>query len=251
MSEADFNCDCLDSTEYETLGQLRRRMMVRLGYAASADNPPPGMADLLNDFLQSAQRKLYTSSKNPEFRTTRMYRWTMIEGIGFYGLRDNDTSTEFTDITCGKHLDAYQVKWVGLRDLNGMWLPLVEGISPEFYTTVQQEGLPQRYEIHQCIEVFPRPNAAYELWVKGAFGLEPFTGDDDRTTIHSEIVFLTALADAKTHYGKGDAQAVKLEAQTFLADLKAGLHLTKRYIPTFKPLPPAVQPIATHYFPES
>ncbi len=249
MSEADFNCDCESISNHETLGQLRRRMMVRLGYAAQADSPPPGMDDLLTDFLVSAQRKLYTSPKNPELRTRRFYRWTMTPGIRYYGIRDNDTSTDFTDVSCGKHLDEYQVTWVGLEDLNGAWLPLTKGINPTMYTTSSQDGLPCYYDIRSCIEVFPAPNAAYKLWIEGEFGLEPFEAPTDRTTIQSELVFLFALADAKAHYSKPDAQAVKTEAMNYLLDIKAGKHQTARYVPGNRPLPPGLQPFLTHFIP--
>ncbi len=249
MSQANFNCDCVESNDNQTLAQLRRRMMIRLGYANQADNPPPGMAIELDEFLQSAQTALY--AKNPVLRTERYYRWTMVPGISYYGIRDNDSSTEFTDIDCNKHLNdrAYRISWVGLQDLNEMWMPLIAGINPEFYTTSMQPGLPQFYEIRSCIEVFPVPDAAYTLWIKGQMGVEPFAGDSDKTTIDSELVFLQALADAKKHRKQADAQSVQGAANTYLSDLVAGKHITRRYIPNFRFPPPAVQPIMTQYIP--
>lgn len=247
MSQADFNCDCVDSNDNQTLAQLRRRMMIRLGYAVQADNPPPGMATEIDEFLQSAQRTLY--QKNSAFRTERLYRWTMTPGVSYYGIRDNDGETDFTDITCGKHLDEYGVHWVGLQDLNNMWMPLRAGIDPTYYTTAEQEGLPQLYEIRSCIEVFPVPNAAYKLWIKGRFGIEPFTANTDRTTIDSELVFLHALANAKARRGQQDAAAVQNEATAYLVDLIAGKHTTRRYIPGKRPIPPAVQPVMDQYVP--
>lgn len=247
MSQADFNCDCVDASSNETLAQLRRRMMIRLGYAAMADNPPPGMVIYLEDFLRSAQKKLY--EKNSAFRTERFYRWTMTPGVSYYGIRDNDSETDFTDITCGKHLNEYGVSWVGLQDLNNMWMPMACGINPTLYTTAQQEGLPQLYEIRSCIEVFPVPNAAYHLWIKGRFGIEPFTGDTDQTTIDSELVFLHALADAKLDRGQKDAGGVKTEATNYLTDLISGKHLTRRYVPGKIVPPPAVQPVMTDFNP--
>lgn len=247
MSEIDFNCDCESISNFETLAELRRRMMIRLGYAAQADNPPPGMAILLDDFLQSAQKQLY--KKNPSLRTTRFYRWTMTPGQRYYGIRDNDSSTEFSDISCNKHIDPYQVTGVWVEDLNGAWLPLICGINPENYVTVAQEGLPTLYTVRSCIEIFPAPNAAYTLWMEGQFDLEPFTANTDRTTIDSELVFLLALGNAKKHYGKSDADDVLQQAGNYLLDTIAGKHLTKRYIPGTVRLPPAIQPVATHYFP--
>ena len=38
----------------ETLQTLRNRILRRLGFAAQISNPPPGMAELVDDFLKSA-----------------------------------------------------------------------------------------------------------------------------------------------------------------------------------------------------
>jgi len=249
VSQADFNCDCIDSNDNQTLAQLRRRMMIRLGYSASADNPPPGMAQLLDDFLRDAQEQLYL--KNPVLRTERLYRWTMVPGISYYGIRDNDGDTDFSDIDCGKHLNdkGYRISWVGLEDLNNMWMPMRCGIDPSFYTTSAQQGLPTLYEIRSCIEVFPVPNAAYKLWIKGQMGLEPFVANTDKTTINSDLVFGWALADAKAHYGQRDAQRVSDSAREMLGDVIAGNHLTRRYVPNTYQLPPAVEPVMVDFNP--
>lgn len=249
MSQADFNCDCVDSNEHETLQQLRTRMMRRLGYSAQATNPPPGMTELLDDFLQSAQRTLYL--KNSALRTERLYRWTMVPGISYYGIRDNDGDTEFSDIDCGKHLNSssFRISWVGLEDLNFMWRPMRCGINPSFYTTAMQQGIPQLYEIRSCIEVFPVPNAAYKLWIKGMMGIEPFVSNSDKTTINSELVFLTALGRAKAHYKQPDAQEVQGEALAYLGDIIAGNHLTRRYVPNTYRIPPAIEPVMVDFNP--
>lgn len=228
------NCACDEATSYETLAVLRARMMVRLGYAGQVANPPPGMAALLDDFLSGSQRLLYL--KYTERLTERFFTWTMEPGVRFYDLPDNDES-------CTKRLNALKLSWVGVEDLNGQWLPMVDGIPPEFYTaTPVNSSIPQRYEIRQCIEVFPIPNAAYKLRIKGHYVLQPFIADDDQTTIDSELVFLWALATAKAHYGQPDANNLAAMANDYLGRLVGGKHGTKRYVPGSVPLPPAVRP---------
>lgn len=228
-----YNCDCDDTTDYETLAALRARLMVRLGYAGQVANPPPGMAALLTDFLTGAQRLLYM--KYTELRTERVFTWTMVQGVNLYDLPDNDE-------VCTKKLNALKLSWVGIEDLNGAWFPLISGIPPEFYTGQTQESMPQRYEIRQCIEVFPIPNAAYKLRIKGHYKLQPFTADDAQTTIDSELVFLWALATAKAHYGHPDANNIAAMANDYLGRLVGDKHGTKRYVPGVAPIPPAVQP---------
>lgn len=251
MSQTDFNCECFDDAggaiPRQTLGELRTRLMRRLGYSAQAANPPPGMAELLDDFLSSSQRTLYL--KNSVLRTERFFRWTMVAGISYYGIRDNDSSTDFSDMDCTKHLNDLRISWVGVEDLNSMWFPLRCGIDPSYYTTQSQQGLPQLYEIRSCIEVFPVPDAAYHLWIKGMTLLEPFTASSDRTTIDSELVFLWALGAAKAHYKQMDADDVKGQAREYLGDLISGKHLTRRYVPNVLKLPPAVEPVMTSFNP--
>lgn len=234
LTGINYNCDCDDTTSYETLSQLRTRLMVRLGYAGQVGNPPPGMAALLNDFLQSSQRLLYM--KYTELRTERFFTWTMEPGVRLYDLPDNDD-------TCTKRLNALKLSWVGVEDLNGAWLPLINGIPPSFYTGITMESIPQRYEIRQCIEVFPVPDAAYKLRIKGHYLLQPFTEDGDQTTIDSELVFLWALATAKAHYGHPDANNIASMANDYLGRLVGGKHGTKRYVPGAAPIPPAVRPV--------
>lgn len=228
-----YNCECDDTTSYETLAQLRARLMVRLGYAAQVATPPPGMAALLNDFLASSQRLLYL--KYRELRTERYFTWTMEPGVRFYDLPDNDES-------CTKELNALKLSSVHIEDLNGAWLPVASGIPGVFYTGVTQPGIPERYEIRQCIEVFPAPDAAYKLRIKGHYRLQSFTADGDQTTIDSELVFLWALATAKAHYGHPDANNIAAMANDYLGRLVGGSHGTKRYVPGAEPIPPAVRP---------
>ncbi len=228
-----FNCACDDETENETLADLRQRLLIRLGYAAQAANPPPGMNLLLNQFLLSAQRFSYR--RYNELRTERFFKWTMSPGVRFYDLPDNDD-------TCDKTLDPYKVTWVGVEDLNQAWYELVEGIPPEFYTSANFTGIPSRYEIRQCIEVFVAPAAAYTLRIKGHFGLGRFTEDDDKTTIDSEVVFLYALFLAKSHYQHQDALSIQDQYRQYVGTLVAGSHGTARYIPGTGPQTPWTQP---------
>lgn len=227
---ANFNCVCEDDWPQETLANLRRRLMVRLGFAAQADNPPPGMTDLLNDFLQDAQEQLYR--RYDVLRTERFFRWTMTPGERFYDIRSNDEIDGEDPGHCDVTLDPRKVTWVGVSDLNGVWYPLIEGIPPEAYTMIDAApGWPTRYEIRQCIEVWPAPDEAYTLRIKGHFGLQPFTEDEDTTTIDPHAVFLFALGLGKRHYGKRDAEDAFRQVASYIGGLVAGSHHTARYVP--------------------
>lgn len=219
-----FNCDCPDTAPWQTLLELRTRMMVLGGYAAMAANPPPGKAAEIDEFLRTAQKTIYNAPANGTLRTERYFKWTMEAGQRYYGFADEEGNC--------KVLDPTQIKWVGFEDLNQAWYELSNGINPLYYTRVQSApGWPSCYEVRSCIEVFPAPQAAYTLWVRGQFGLDALTINTDRTTIDSEAVFLLALGMMKTAYGKLGADQTMTMAGNYIANMVAKTHLTRRYVP--------------------
>jgi hypothetical protein len=233
--ECSFNCECDDPNPSRTLAELRTELMRRAGMSAMTANPPPGMPELLNSFLQSSQRMLYR--QYPVLRTERFFTWNMVQGTRFYDLDAN------RDV-CTKKLDARMLSWVGISDGCDQWRPLVCGIPPECYQVSDQQGVPYRYEIRQCIEVWPAPDSdAYKLRIKGDFGLEPFEADEDQCTIDDEAVFLHALARLKAHQGDPDARNYQQDAMDYIGYLTAGAHLTRRYVPGECPEPPLPKPI--------
>lgn len=82
-----YNSACDDNANNRTLKQLRDDMMRRLGFGAQVNNPPPGMAELLNSFLVEAQELLYR--RYDVLRTERFYSWPLLVGVRFYGIADN------------------------------------------------------------------------------------------------------------------------------------------------------------------
>lgn len=135
-----------------------------------------------------------------------------------------------TTAICGKSLDARMITWVGM-ERDDSWVPLHCGIRPELYS-YNQTGWPQRYEIRQCVEVWPTPDfTAGNLIIRGHFGLESFSADTDRVTIDDRAVFLLALANAKAHYRQSDAGNYVQQLEAYLDNMVAGAHLTRRYIP--------------------
>ena len=222
-SAVSYNCECeSDAENNETRGELRARLMSLLGYGAQAASPPPGMADLLNNFLDQAQRLLYR--RLTQFGWIRFYRWPLVGGVYLYDLPDNVDA-------CDRKLDPRKMKWVGIHK-DGIWRELVQGIDPSLYSHDVTAQWPTRYEVRQCIEVWPKPqdDGGY-LVIKGAFGLQRFTEDTDKTTVNSDLVFLQALANAKAHYRKPDARLIQDQAEVMLRGIVAGEHMTARYIP--------------------
>lgn len=232
-----YNAACVDNVvPTDTLANLRKRVLIRLGFANQAANPPPGMASLVNDFLMSGQTYLYR--RYLQLHTKRLFRWKVNPLQRFYSLKDNDE-----DVLCNFQMDPLKsVEWAGIQDTRNVWYPLIQGIPPQLYTMVTKPWRPARYDIRQAIELYPAPDQTYFLWIKGHFGLTRFTQDTDSTTLDAELVFLHALSNAKAHYGQPDANNIAAEANSYRAELIAGTHQTAHYIPGTIAVPPAVRP---------
>lgn len=215
-----YNCECDDDYPRTTLADLRKRVLRRLGYSAQANNPPPGMADLIDDFINEAQDWLYREYS--VFRMERFFTWQMVEGVRFYDLADN------IDV-CTKQLDPREITWVGVSEGDETWHPIACGINPRLYSG-NQTGTPSRYEIRQCIEVWPAPeDDNWQLRIKGHFTPTKMTQDGHFTSIDEQPIFYLALANAKAHYGQPDANRYTEMMQAYVTKLVSGSHHTRRY----------------------
>lgn len=96
----------------KTLAQLREEMMVRMGYAAMLANPPPGMKEELNSYLQTAQEQLYLDYDC--MRTERWWAWQLEPGRRIYD----------TPIDCTKALNFRKITWAGIADNGGTAMQL-------------------------------------------------------------------------------------------------------------------------------
>lgn len=84
--------------ESKTLSQLRTKLMIRLGFAAQLAYPPPGMEELLNDFLIDAQEQMY--ARYAPLRTRRWWPITVTQGNRHYDIPSISTkeiSVTFAD----------------------------------------------------------------------------------------------------------------------------------------------------------
>jgi hypothetical protein len=236
---AAFNCNCeaqplpADGFMVDTLGNLRNRVAIRCGYGQVANNLPSGISQELNERLRDAQMQLYR--QHSEYRTKRLYAWQMVVNQRYYGFSADESGC--------RTLDPYSIDWVGFEDLNQAWYPLVCGIDPVLYTRAQiSTGWPTHYEIRSCIEIFPAPRAAYTLWIKARFGLDPFVADTDCTTIDAEAVYLLAAGTYMTSKGHPEGASVMSQAANYTKYLVAGQHNTRRYVPRTRVQTPMTPP---------
>ncbi len=226
----------------------------------------PGTVSFAGDAPEDGQRIQFWPGDDPlPPELTAYVQYYVVNSTEEYGacelaLTEGGDSITFTttvaahasvspSASCIFNLEPYKNVEAYLVDPNGTWFPMACGIPPYFYTTVLQPGLPLRFDIRQCIEVFPSPSAdGFSLYIKGHFGLAAFTADADKPTIDGQLVYLEALANALDYYGKKAAAGIATQANDYLGQLTAGTHLSKRYVPGTQPLPPAVMPIRARDF---
>lgn len=231
-----YNCECDDGQPTVTLKQMRERLARRLGFSVqvSMGALPPGMSELLDDFIRSAHEFMY--QRYSVMRLRRMFTWDLAPGERFYDIDGNSDA-------CPRVLNPDRLEWVGISQNDLSWRPLIRGINPVLYGSLGA-GIPSHYEIRQCIEVWPTPvDATWKLRVKGDFGPSEVSVDSDVLTVDPEAVFLQALANAKAHYGQADAANYASQATTYIRSRVAGSHQTRRYIPGDCARPAAVRPL--------
>jgi hypothetical protein len=186
--------------------------------------------------------KVYGRTPNWETYVVALGEVTTWTDTGAIAPSTNQPPSQNTTGLCSKTLDPRMVTWVGISQDDNNWRPLQFGINPVRYSSIIN-AIPDSYEIRQCIEVWPGPpDNTWSLRIKGYFGLQQFENDNDATTVDYRAVFLLALANAKTHYGQPDANNYASQLTTFMGDLVAGSHMTRRYIPGEKDRYPATPP---------
>ena len=130
----------------DTMSDLQSRILVRLGFANQASNPPPGMAALVQDFLTSAQKFLY--KRYMQLHTKRFFRWKVNPGERFYSLKDNDENC-----VEGVTMDPNKtIEWCGIQDSRNVWYRMIEGIPPQLYTMITKPWRPARVEIDLVVK---------------------------------------------------------------------------------------------------
>lgn len=235
-TSSEYNCACDDGQPTVTLQQMRDRLARRLGFSVQVTMGalPPGMPELLDDFIRSTHELMY--QRYSVMRMRRMFTWDMQPGVRFYDLDGNSDE-------CPRVLNPDKLEWVGISQGSSSWQPLICGINPVLYGSAAS-GIPSHYEIRQCIEVWPAPtDASWQLRIKGDFGPSVLEADTDVLTVDPEAVFLQALANAKAHYGQADAANYASQATAYVRSRVAGSHQTRRYIPGACVQPPAVRPL--------
>lgn len=184
---------------------------------------PRNAVGVVNSALRSANRQLFM--RYDALHTERWFSWPIVAGVALYDLPANAEA-------CASKLNALKVRWAGVQDdAGGGWRPLVAGIPGTAHGN-DQTGRIERYEIRQCVEVWPTPaDTQGAILIKGHSGPESFESDSDIPTVDDELVYLMATANVKAAFKQQDAASYMQQMEMHLRKLVAGSHTTQRYIP--------------------
>lgn len=176
----EFDSGLFSDPNLKTLATLREEMMVRMGYAAMLANPPPGMTQELNSYLQDANEQMYT--RYPDLRLERWWAWQLSQGRRFY-----DVPIDGTD-----YLDLHRVTWAGLTDNGGR---ILRGWFASTAYALGEYVAPS--SISTATTYTAAPDIEYEVTVAGTSdAAEPTWPTTIGDTVVSGTVTFTARARA-------------------------------------------------------
>ncbi len=200
------------------LGDLRRELRDRLGFAATGSQAGPNTS-ILNSFLRNGQIQLYWQ-----------FDWPQLKKVD-KSITTNQAQV-FYDWPDPVHPD--RIVNIAMQDTSSstpnIW-SLTEGIDwkHDNYDTPQDQ--PSRFERRDQLEIWPQPDSnVYKIWIEYVRRLDDFNVDTDKATLDEDLILLHALAAAKSHYRHKDAEIYANQILALLGRLKAGGIGHKRYI---------------------
>lgn len=203
---------------YRTMGELMTELRARLGFVTQ------GSASKNNDiviksFLQEAHDYVFGELEPPAMR-----KKTTIKLLAGSYLYDWHNDEEDEDIDPGRVLSM----WVKVGDQ--IREPLEQGITEFDRSFSTLTGQPTKYDhLNGQIELYPIPDAAYDMIVEYTADKPRFDRASDRPGVPDRLVFLYALANAKAHYRHPDAQAAATSFQNMMNKEKFRQKENKRF----------------------
>ncbi|MDX8383552.1 MAG: hypothetical protein R8M45_05685 [Ghiorsea sp.] len=190
---------------------MKAEIRRRLGFASDGVATQQNNL-LINDILQSSQEVLYQDYDFPELR-----RWVDVEVLQGQQFFDFPVDCE------PRHILTLAVS------LNNVWVELAKGINILHDTFANSPMYPYRYDTAQMVELFPIPNDVYTIRVEYKANLLPFSQDQHQATLDSRAVLLSALVEAKAHYGHQDVGLYQKQLASLLHNFQSQAHNGNHY----------------------
>ena len=185
-----------------TLLEIRADIQIRLGFGMAGQAGVVN-APLIDSMLRSGQNQLY-----------EQFEWVALRATENRLTGQNQQFYDYPADCNIERIQSISIQW------GGQWHELHEGIDIQD-RSYPSSTIPLKYERRDQYELWPVPQALYPIRIEYIKQLKPFSANNDRCTLPSEIVFLHALANAKKHYRQPDADTYASQLDTLLSRLKA------------------------------
>lgn len=214
-----------------TLGELMAELRARLGFVVQG-NAATTNSTVIKSFLQEAHEFAFSELEPPAMRKTATI--VLAAGSHLYDWH-NDAEDE--------PIDPARVLSVWVADAGGdLRHPLAQGITVGDRRSGAAPSRPTRYDhLNGQIELYPVPDANYDLIVEYTATRARFDQPSDRPSVDDRLVLLYALATAKAHYRQPDAQAAAAAFRAMLAKEKFRQKEGKRFFAQAHPAAPGPQ----------
>lgn len=202
---------------YRTYGELMTELRSRLGFISQGPSANNNKS-ILNSFLQEGHDFVYSQLEPAPMRKKTVI--TLEPGSILYDWH-NDLEDE--------DIDPGYVNSVWIIDGKTRY-PLIQGIS-EALREDDSRSRPERYDtLNGQIELWPIPDSSrYGLMIDYIAEKPRFSAPSDRPGVPHRLVFLYALAQAKSHYRHPDAQAASSAFNAEMRKARIRLHENRRF----------------------
>ena len=191
------------TTLKKTLGEIRADILARLGFGGGGSAAITN-STLIDSFIRDGQYQLYNQ-----------FDWR--ELIKYH---DQSTGIDQSFYDYPDDCNIERLIKVEIKE-NDTWYELKEEITL-YMRSDMTSGKPCRYERFSQIEVWPPADVStYTLRCWYVMALPDLVADSDRVVIDSNLVFLHALTNAKSHYRQPDANIYASQLETLLNRLRA------------------------------
>lgn len=201
-----------------TLGELMAELRSRLGFMIQGPAAKNNDA-IMKSFLQEGQDFIYSELDPPDLRKKSKIR--LSAGSYLYDWHDDQDDE---DIDPSKVISVWIIASDTLR------YKLNQGITEQDRSFANMRQQPQKYDhLNGQIELWPIPDGAYDLLIEYISGLNRFDRAADRSSVPDRLVFLYALAAAKSHYRHPDAREATTAFTVMLNKVKNTQKENRRY----------------------
>jgi len=193
----------------DTLGNIRTEVVNMLNFAAMSANLPPGVATMINSFINTAQQTMFRAIELDQGTTTPP---PLLVTDGQSTILDSRPITYYALALAKAHYgrpDAqvyFQLYEKFLKDLLDRNPPNIQNMIVSAFQDAQRE-LARTYEVNYATGGTSGPNLA------------PFAAPTDTPTLDAYAIYKLGVANLKALLKQPDAQQWMAEYKTYLGDL--------------------------------